>query len=278
MRNLWMFISKYNAFFLFIIFFIISLMLVGRNNSYQKAAIVNTSNELSGQAYEQADYFKSYLTLRSVNDSLIAENARLRNQLKSAFTNDTVKQINVNDTITKQQYISIEARIVSNSIHQKNNYITISRGSKHGIKPGMGVICSSGIVGIVRDVSENYARIQSLLHSGTKISASIVGTNAFGSLVWGEGNYDPQKAILLDIPNHVIVKKGEKVITTGFSLFPAGLPIGVISRTGVKGGNNFLDIEVKLNTDFSTLQYVYVVNNLRSAEQQQLEGQIKADE
>lgn len=278
MRNLWMFISKYNAFFLFIIFFIISLMLVGRNNSYQKAAIINTSNELSGQAYEKIDYFKSYLTLRRVNDSLIAENARLRNQLKNAFVNDTVKQINVNDTISKQQYLCIEARIVSNSIHQKNNYITISRGSKHGIKPGMGVICSSGIVGIVRDVSENYARIQSLLHSGTKISASIAGTNAFGSLVWGEGNYDPQKAVLLDIPNHVIVKKGEKVVTTGFSLFPAGLPIGVISRTGVKGGNNFLDIEIKLNTDFATLQYVYVVNNLRSAEQQQLEGQIKADE
>ncbi|HCN83957.1 MAG TPA: rod shape-determining protein MreC [Sphingobacteriaceae bacterium] len=278
MRNLWMFISKYNAFFLFIIFFIISIMLVGRNNSYQKAAMVNTSNELVGQAYEKIDYFKSYLTLRSVNDSLVAENVRLRNQLKSSLTNDTVRQISVNDTITKQQYICIEARVVSNSIHQKNNYITINRGSKHGIAPGMGVICPSGIVGIVRDVSENYARIQSLLHSGTKISASIASTNAFGSLVWGEGNYDPQKAILLDIPNHVIVKTGEKVVTTGFSLFPAGLPIGKISRTGIKGGNNFLDIEVKLNTDFSTLQYVYVVNNLRSAEQQQLEGKIKADE
>ncbi len=278
MRNLWMFISKYNAFFLFIIFFIISLMLVSRNNSYQKAAIINTSNELVGQAYERMDYFKGYLNLRGVNDSLVAENARLRNQLKSSFTNDTIKQISVNDTISKQQYICIEARIVSNSIHQKNNYITISRGSRHGIASGMGVICSSGIVGIVRDVSENYARVQSLLHSGTKISASIERTNAFGSLVWGEGNYDPQKAILLDIPNHVIVKVGEKVVTTGFSLFPAGLPIGKILRTGVKGGNNFLDIEVKLNTDFSTLQYVYVVNNLRNAEQQQLEGQIKADE
>jgi rod shape-determining protein MreC len=278
MRNLWMFISKYNAFFLFIIFFITSLTIAGNNNSYQKAAIMNSSNELVGQAYEKIDYFKGYLTLRTVNDSLVAENARLRNQLESSFANDSVKQISVNDTITKQQYICIEARIVSNSVHQKNNYITISRGSKHGIKPGMGVICSSGIVGIVRDVSENYARIQSLLHSGTKISAAIETTHAFGSLVWGEGNFDPQKAILLDIPNHVIVKKGEKVVTTGFSLFPAGLPIGKISRTGVKGGNNFLDIEVKLNTDFSTLQYVYVVNNLRNAEQQKLEGQIKADE
>lgn len=278
MRNLWMFISKYNAFFLFIIFFIISLMIAGRNNSYQKAAIINSSNELVGQAYQKIDYFKGYLTLRIENDSLLAENARLRNQLKSSFTNDSIKQITVNDTIKKQQYVCIEARIVSNSVHQKNNYITISRGSRHGIKPGMGVICSTGIVGIVRDVSENYARIQSLLHSGTKISAAIESTNAFGSLVWGEGNYDPQKAVLLDIPNHVVVKIGERVVTTGFSLFPAGLPIGKISRTGVKGGNNFLDIEVKLNTDFSTLQYVYVVNNLRNAEQQQLEGQIKTDE
>ena len=279
MRNLWIFISKYNAFFLFIIFFAISLILVFRNNAYQRASVLNSSNEVVGRIYAQVNYLKNYLLLRQVNDSLVAENARLRNQLKSSFVNDSVEQKFVTDSLTKQQYIYIVAQVVNNSVHQKNNFITINRGKRHGVAAGMGVMSATGIVGIVREVSENYARIQSLLHSGTKISASIAGSNAFGSLVWGEGNYDPRKAVLLDIGNHIVVKPGEKIVTSGLSvIFPAGIQIGEVLRSGIKGGNNFMDIEVTLNTDFATLQYVYVVINSRAAEQEQLEQRIKEDD
>lgn len=279
MRNLWIFISKYNAFFLFVIFFISALSIVSKNNPYQRSVILNTSNQFVGQVYERVDYFKSYLQLNQVNDSLAVENARLKNLLQRALPADTVVQKIVADTVNHQQYTYIVARVVNNSTHQKNNYITINRGSKQGIHEGMGVICSNGVVGVVRDVSENFARIQSLLHSATKVSASVAGSNAYGSLTWGEGNYNPQKAVLQDIPNHVIVKPGQKVVTSSYSvLFPQGVPIGRITHTGIKGGNNFLDIEVKLDTDFSTLQYVYVINNLRAAEQIQLEERIKSDE
>jgi rod shape-determining protein MreC len=279
MRNLWIFISKYNAFFLFIIFFVFSLIIISGNNSYQRSVVLNTSNELVGQANEQSDYFKSYLKLNKVNDSLALENARLRNALQKALPPDTVRRKTVMDTISHQQYMLTEARVINNSTHQKNNYLTINRGSAQGIKDGMGVISSNGIVGIVRGVSANYARIQSLLHSATKISAGISGTNAIGSLMWGEGNYNPQTAVLEDIPNHIVVKPGQKIVTSNYSvLFPAGIPIGRILHTGIKGGNNFLDIEVLLSTDFRSLQYVYVVNNLRASEQLKLEQTIKDNE
>jgi len=276
MRNLWIFISKYNAFFLFVIFFILSLTLVFQKNPYQRASALNSSNQVIGQIYERVNYWKSYLTLKQVNDSLVAENVRLRRQLKSSFANDSVEQKFVNDTLTRQQYTYIVAQVVNNSVHQKNNFLTINRGSRQGVTEGMGVMCPSGIVGIVRGVSENYARIQSLLHSETKISASIAGTNAFGTLVWGDGNFDPQKAVLLDIANHIIVRRGDKIVTSNLSvLFPPGIPIGQVLNTGIKGGNNFMDVSVKLNTDFATLQYVYVINNLRAAEQETLEKRVK---
>jgi rod shape-determining protein MreC len=275
MRNLWIFIIKYNAFFLFIIFFTLSLILVFRSNPYQKASALNSSNQFVGQIYERVNYWKSYLTLGQVNDSLAAENARLRNQIRNSPVNDTVVQRTVTDTLTKQQYTYIAARVVNNSVHLKNNFLTINRGSKHGIAVGMGVISQNGVVGIVRDVSENYARIQSLLHSSTIISASIPGPNAFGSLVWGT-NFDPRKAVLLDIATHIVIKPGTRVVTSGFStIFPPGIPVGRVLRTGVKKGTNFMDIEVKLDTDFATLQYVYVIVNSRAAEQDQLEQRIQ---
>ncbi|EOR93219.1 Rod shape-determining protein MreC [Arcticibacter svalbardensis MN12-7] len=278
MRNLWVFISKYNAFFLFIICFIISITLIIRNNSFQRSGVFNSSNEIVGEAYSRINKVQRYLRLAEVNDSLAKENATLRKDLKMSHFDDSLVQQSVVDTISRQQYTYIVARIVNNSIHQKNNYITINRGSRHGILPGMGVICSSGVVGIVKDVSADYATIYSLLHSDTKISASITENQAFGSLVWGEGNSDPRTAVLQDIPNHIQVKIGQHVVTSGYStLFPEGLPIGRILRTKEKGGESFPEIVVRLDTDFSTLQYVYVIKDLFGAEKEILEKQSKKD-
>src|SRR5690606_28217170 len=120
-------------------------------------------------------------------------------------------------------------------------------------------ISSTGIVGIVLNVSPNFSTIQSLLHSDTKISASLAKSQAFGSLVWGPQAYDPEKALLRDIPNHVKVEKREQVVTSGFSLFPPGIVIGTILETGLVSGSSFLDISVKLSNDFSTLRYVYII-------------------
>jgi len=275
MRNLWLFIGKYNAFFLLVIFFTISLILLIRNNSYQHASVWNSSNQIVGNAYERVNEFSSYLVLGETNDSLVAENARLRNLLKSSFYDDSIRQVTVKDSVLKQQYTYTIARVINNSVHQKNNYLTINRGNKHGIKKGMGVIASSGIVGIVLNVSENFSSIRSLLHTETKISASVDGN--IGSLVWGEENYDSRFALLKDIQSHLTVKRGARVVTSEFSLFPQGTNIGHVSDSGTRDGNSALSIQVKLDTDFAKLQYVYVIINLFSEEQLSLEAQNKVE-
>jgi len=275
MRNLWLFISKYNAFFLLVIFFTISLILLINNNSYQRASVWNSSNQVVGTAYERVNEFSSYLVLGKTNDSLAAENARLRNLLKSSYYDDSVKKVIVRDSVLKQQYTYTVARVINNSVHQKNNYLTINRGIKHGIKKGMGVIAASGVVGIVLNVSENFSTVRSLLHTETKISASVDGN--IGSLVWGEGNYDSRFALLKDIQSHLTIKKGARVITSEFSLFPPGTNIGYVSESDTRDGNSALNIQVKLDTDFAKLQYVYVIINLLSEEQLNLEAQNKVE-
>jgi len=269
MRNLWIFISKYNTFFLFILFFGTAVALIVQNNSFQRASTLNSSNAFIGSIYQRVDDFTQYLNLKQTNKYLSEENAYLRSLLKTSQYSKLIEQDSVLDSLGQTQYTYIVARIISNSIHQKNNYLTINRGSEEGIKKGMGVISSHGIVGIILNVSPHFATIQSLLHADTRISASLANSNAFGSLVWGTENYDSQKAILKDIPNHVKVKPGEQVITSGYSLFPPGISIGKVIKTG-KSGDSFLDIEIKLNTDFNTLQYVYIIKDKFSDEKQQL--------
>ncbi len=278
MRNLLIFISKYNAFFLFLIFEISALIIYVKYNSFQKATYLNTANEVTGTMSARANELNSYLRLNEVNDSLARENARLRNQLRTSFYADTVGRHVVIDTVYKQQYTYTEARVINNSVNRRSNYITIQKGSKDGIEKGMGVICGSGVVGKVVLVSDHLAIVQSLLHKDAKVSAMLADTKDIGSLMWSE-EMDPHKGLLMDVPNHVKPRIGEWVVTSTYSdLYPAGIPLGKVSNLHAKGGGFFLNMEVNLSVDFAKLQYVYVVNNKLAPERAGLEAQEKHDE
>jgi rod shape-determining protein MreC len=277
MRNLWIFISKYNAFFLFIIFEIFALFIFVKNNSFQRASVINSSNEIIGVAYGHFNELTTYLKLGRINDSLVKENAALRNQLKSSFYVDSTVEYQVIDSVYKQQYVYIEAKVINNSVNRRNNYLTINRGSKDGVVKGMGVITSSGVVGQIVNTSAHLATVQSLLHKDSKFSAMLSRSKAYGSLLWNQ-NMDPSTAILEDIPNHEKPRVGDTVVTSGYSLFPTGIPFGKVSRLNVKGSSNLLNIEVALSVNFNRLEYVYVIVNKLEKEQVQLESQQKKDE
>ncbi|MCZ4221989.1 rod shape-determining protein MreC [Pedobacter rhodius] len=276
MRNLWIFISRYNAFFLFIIFFLIGVYLTIKNNSYQRSVTLNSTNEVVGNAYSRLNVFKSYINLGMVNDSLAAENAKLKTTLLGLTTIDSAKDVKVIDTTTNQQYTYLAAKVVKNSITLRNNVMTINKGTLSGLETGMAVISPQrGVVGFIRDVSEHFATIQSLLHKDTKISVIIKKNNALGSLVWGENNFDIRKAFIKEVPNHIKMSVGDTVVTSGFGKFPAGILVGRLSKTNVATNDNFLSAELNLFNDFSTLQYVYVIKNKLAKEQDLLENPVK---
>jgi len=277
MRNLWIFISKYNAFFLFLIFEVSSLIIYIKYNSFQKAVFINSSNEVTGNLYARVNEFYRYLSLKDVNDSLARENARLRNQLKSSFYVDTVTRHKVTDTVYKQQYEYIVAKVINNSVNRSNNYLTINCGGKQGIAKGMGVMCDKGIVGKVVYVSDHFAVVQSLLHKDSQFSAMLANNKEIGYVAWGD-DMDPHKGVLKDVSNNALPKLGELVVTSGYSLFPEGIPIGKISNLHTKAGGLLLNMELTLAVDFSKLQYVNVVDNKFAKEQEGLEAQQKKDE
>jgi rod shape-determining protein MreC len=275
MRNLWIFINRYNAFFLFIIFFTIALVLTVKNNVYQKSATVNSTNEVVGKAYENLNVLTKYANLGQVNDSLAKENAKLSAQIFALNHLDTAKNTVVVDTVTNYQYTYLPARVIKNSITLRNNIITINKGTADSIQPGMAVISAGkGVVGFVRDVSAHLATIQSLLHKDTKISVNIKKNNALGSLVWGERNFDFRKAYVKDIPNQYKINLGDTIVTSGFASFPPGILVGRISNTGIATGDNFLTLQINLFNDFSSLQYVYVIKDKFAREEKALEAKI----
>src|SRR5690606_22345044 len=139
MKNLWLILNKYNAFFFFVIFFGYAVYLVVQNNSFQRASAVNSSNEFIGSAYARINAWQSYLNLREVNTQLAEENAGLRERLQLLAAPDSIVGGAVTDSMGNIRYRYVVAKVTNNSIHQKNNYITLDKGRKHGVKKGMGV-------------------------------------------------------------------------------------------------------------------------------------------
>jgi rod shape-determining protein MreC len=277
MRNLLIFITKYNAFFLFLIFEISSLVIYIKYNSFHKASFINSCNQVTGYLYTQQSNLEGYLSLKEVNDSLARENAALRNRLKSSFYIDTVAKHKINDTVYKVQYEYIEAKVINNSTNHSFNYLTINRGSKDGIGVGMGVICSSGIVGKVVYVTDHLASVQSMLNKDTRFSVMLSKNKEIGSIRWGD-DMDPHKGLLVDVNNNAQPEYGELVVTSGYSLFPAGIAVGKISNLHPKAGGISLNMEITFAVDYSKLQYVDVVDYKFAKEQAGLEAQQKKDD
>jgi len=277
MRNLLIFITKYNAFFLFLIFEISSLIIYIKYNAFQKASFINSANVVTGNLNEQFTGLKSYLSLKDVNDSLARENAKLRNQLKSSFYIDTLAKRKVDDTVFKVKYEYITARVINNSTNHSYNYITIDRGSKDGIAIGMGVICSAGIVGKVVNVTPHLANVQSMLNKNSRFSVMLANNREIGSIQWGD-DLDPHKGIMFDVSTNAQPKLGEAVLTSGFSLFPVGIMVGKVSNLHPKGGGLSVNMEVNFSVDFSKLEYVNVVDYKFAQEQAGLEAQQKKDD
>ena len=271
MRSLFRFLLRNYFLMMFLALEAISLALIVSFNDYQRVTFINSSNNLFGSVYERFSTMDDYFSLGRTNARLASENASLRKQLYMRIKNQENYPINRPDTIDAPAYIFTSAKVISNSVNKQFNYITINKGSRHGIKPDMGIINADGVVGVITNVSQNYSTGLSLLNKRLLIPAKITTNNYFGSLVWDGEHYNT--ADLKEIPFHVIVNVGDTVVTSGYSnIFPDGIMIGRIKKYDAISGTNFYNIKVELSTNFKTLKYVEVVQNTKRAELIKLES------
>jgi len=261
MNNLLLFVIRYSAFLLFVLLEIVALVLIIRYNDDQRSIFLNSSAVFSGRLYKMADKAYKYSHLQVIADSLANENAQLKTELfnlERTFQHLSGSEQPM-DSCILEPFRIIDARVINNSINQRNNHFTIDRGSRDGIRNGMGVISPHGIAGIIDQVGEEYSTAISILHSAARISASIKRNNFFGSLVWREIN--PAYMILEAIPRQADILIGDTIVTSGYSfIYPRGIFIGTVHRFWTEGGSNYYTIEIRLHEDISRLDRVYVVD------------------
>jgi rod shape-determining protein MreC len=275
-RNVFLFIRRHFNFLFFLVLQIISLSFLFRFNKFHEAAFLNVSTEITGRIDERYNNIEYYFQLKKTNESLVRENLYLRQQLKENFEAPDSLQRLFHDTVridtgrSIRKFILYEAKVVGNTTSLQANYLTIHRGFAQGVRPNWGVVGPQGIVGSVVNVSQNFATVQSMLHYQFNEVAKMKNSGETGKVTWD--GQSTQFVTLKNIPKSVRVNVGDTVVTTQLSsLFPANMIIGYVAEIVNDNSSNFYTMKVKTATNFSTLEYVYVVDNLQYDEQKRLE-------
>jgi rod shape-determining protein MreC len=275
MQRLFDFLYNYRAFLFFVLLEAISAWLIVKNNSYQSAAFFNSSNYYAASILKTRTDIDSYFHLREVSEQMAQENARLNNALAIEKEKKNLYSEKSVDSARIHQYNFIPAKVINVSWHRANNFITINKGTNDSVSEFMGVVSPQGLVGRVKKCSEHFSTVISVLSERMSVASKIKTKNIDGSLVWGGKN--PQIANLIHVPIHHTISKGDTVITSGYNaIYPEGIIIGIVDKAKVNERAEY-EIDVLLATDFSTLSYVYVIDNklkpeLDSLEQATMEG------
>jgi len=270
----------------YFILLLFSLSLIFNSNYFHRSKVIILLNNISNFSSENFDYIIEYFELKDINLDLTKENLFLKNQLEK------VKQYSNLDSLKNTNFTFRNAKVISNNLSSFKNHLIINKGVRHGLKNEMGVINSTGIVGIINRTSKNYSSVMSVLNIDTKINAKVKRTSHFGTLEWNGRR--TSYLVLNDIPETANIKVGDSIITGGMSLiFPEGINIGVVSEilnqnkisdtvVRFKGNideakyldfdfkENYLTVKVKLHTDMNNLNNVYVIESLNRKEVQKI--------
>ncbi len=279
MGQLFQFLYYYRAFFLFLGLELLSFWLLIRTNPYHSSAYFHSSNTISGTIFQTKSDIHSYFELKEVNKNLAEDNAGLRELIsrKDQPVLYSVQQDSAKIPDIAYAYDYIAARVINNSTRNIHNFLTINKGKKHGIEPGMGVISNQGVVGKVMSVSNNFATIASLLNTEMYVSSSMKSNGTFCTTNWNGS--DPLTSGLLYVPRHLQLFANDSIVTSGFnSVFPPDLLIGTIKSFEIESNATFYKVDIKLANDFYAMSYVYVINNPHREEQSIIEQEITEDE
>ena len=276
MQQIFNFIFKNSYRLLFLLLLIISFVLTIQAHSFHKSKVISSANFLTGGVYAQLNAVDEYFSLRSRNEELAGENARLKMLLFNRKDSISLDKV---DTIPGLKRINVVvSKVIHNSYNSPENYLTLNSGANDGVQTDMGVINDLGIVGIIEKTSPKYSTVLSVLNIKSKINAKFKKSNHFGSLEWNGKNTGFVQ--LIDVPRLAsTVRKGDTVVTGAESrIFPENINIGTVYKIYIDDQTNYYTIDVKLFNDMTNLGHVYIIKNNEREELIQLEKETQKNE
>ncbi len=276
MRNFLAFIRRFRVLLFFALLQGLALSLYFSFVRFPRSQYLTTASAVSGSLMKVRNDVTKHFDLSENNYNLQKENIELRYQLPSSFIKLQNGKVKIDDTLYNQQYEYIPGIVINSTHDKRNNYFTLNIGSEQGIKRGMGVFSSNGVVGVIHNTSKHYSVVKSCLTEAINIDVMIEKTGQFGLLKWNGKN--ARLGTMSGVSNDTEVKRWSKIVTRGGGgIFPRGIPVGMVQNTSVVEGKPLWNITLKFTENFTSTQRVYVVQNLLLSEQEDLEALIPND-
>jgi rod shape-determining protein MreC len=178
------------------------------------------------------------------------------------------KLLQLDQDLGLDQQGPVTGRVIASSPTVWYSTININRGSSDGVRDGQPVISEGGLIGTISNTTPNSAQVRLITDHTSGVSARIAETNVPGIVSPGTpGN--ASDLLLSYIPHGLrgpqVPKVGERIVTAGSnskrleSLFPAGIPIGRITRVDPEELDTSQQVHIRAIADLRGLQFVQVL-------------------
>ena len=216
-------------------------------------------NKVSGNS----TFFTDINNLKNENKELKDENSRLEQSLRELENikteNETLKEY-LGLTEKYGEYKTVPAYIINKDISNYSKTIVINIGKNDGIEEKMTVIADEGLVGHVISVTDNTAKVRTIIDTSSSISC-LMSTNK-DSIVC-KGTLDSNSELkAMYIPTDANLVQGDSVETSGLGgIYPKGIHVGTIKK--IVNTKNITDRYALVETavDFSKLNTVLVIKS-----------------
>lgn len=188
-------------------------------------------------------------------ESLEAENIELKHELTKLK-----EELKIEYVLSEYNYLN--ATVTSRNPLYWYNTLTIDKGKNNGIKEGMVVINSTGLIGKIVNVSTFSADVKLITTNDTNNKISVTITNGNNNLIGLINNYNYEEGYLKveGISNTETVNIGDYVYTSGLGgIFPSGILIGRVENIVTDVYDLSKIINVKPSAKFDDINYVTVL-------------------
>jgi len=214
-----------------------------------------------------------------------SENAKLRDQVAAlqkeliqeqtaARENERLRELTryISGPKFPDDYRAVVTRVVARPPSAYNQVVLVAAGSNDGIAVNDPVVTEDGLVGLVTEVTANGARVTLLTDQASAVSALVLQSDAAG--IVRHGPSDGSALVLDRVGKDELVSEGDLVITAGWrtgnleSLYPRGIPIGMVASVGQQDVDLYKRIQVAPLVDFDSLNEVIVLVGIPKAKEQ----------
>ena len=226
-------------------------------------------NKVGSVLHIQKEDFTSKKELQKENDDLKEQVASLEERLnRTALEQSELEKLRKLYDMDQSYdtYEKAAANVVGKDTSNWFDTFIIDKGSNAGIEIGNNVIADGGLVGIVTDVGNNYAKVRSIIDDASNVSATDVATSdnciVSGSLKSMNERQQLEITDLKDSDDQV--KAGDQIVTSNISdRYLPGIPIGYI--TDITQDSSSLTKTGYLATivDFEHLDKVLVIKQVK---------------